>query len=334
MGWLLEWDKIAPEARPTNPQLMGFGELIGQDLINLEDVLIDKACQLAYVGVTLTTRGAFNKLISQELFVWGCQGLTALMMQWANRNHQTITNFPLVFDTYKTIEIYPCEPPDYTTSVGGNQLIDYPDTIEHTNLVIPDPGDFEFTEGKFMQIWWALEGEPANRYVGCTQLHHPIEELWNCLDSEGNPDPSQVGNLSGNWATYFANLTRKMGYVQGKLFAVGRITPIAKGWFIDEDNAKEYFQKIAGLTTLQMREHNNPLFTKYADEILFDDPSTTPPTTTGEVPKPANLKKEIKNAGKTLIVRKVVIGERLPYLYEPRVLVTYTNTNIIVSNGS
>lgn len=301
IAWLISKGNRTLEELRENPAMdawlnsIGIGETI-------EDLLIDKACDLALVGINFFTKGAGTSIIGKSAILYGCKAILQLSMMYAERNYKTIGKLHTITDAYLNIEVIDCPEtpsPEYPNTIPEALLPGDVQCWEPDTVLLPDSAAF-MNSGKYAILFWVLADDPNYRtYYTTWQIPDPIPALYDFIAEDGTIPP---GGGSTNWDTYFKDVNRTQGHQFSRLYSEERKHPVAAGHFLDKDDAIQCFDKIIAMTSLTKRSkapyvHSSAV----ADEYL----------------------KELSHVGKKMVLRKVNIIDKKAFNDSGVKLITY-----------
>ena len=308
IAWLIYEGNHKIEDLRKNPVIDSF--LTGLGITeDLSSFLVDKTCQLAFVGLTLLLKGKTGGIVGNEIFMYGCESILKIALHYTERNHNTVANFPIVVNSYININVEYCEPNISLNS--GNQLPSFlsdcnDNEWEAPPVLMPDSAAFT-NKGKYLILFWVMESNPRySIYTTQTQLYSPIPEIWDVVDSDGNIIHNKADTV---WDNYFKDIQRTIGYQFAKYYCNEFREPIMKGNFKDKEDANQFFESAMRLTTLTPRDKAPITYSASTkDEYL----------------------KELSREGEKLVLKKVNVVEKKPWLDSAEVLITYKATNLTV----
>lgn len=299
-AWLMyKGDRTVEELRSI-PLMDSLLNVIGITT-SIEDLLVDKVCDLAYIGINYFTRGAGSSVIGKTAIIYGCQALLKLALSYTERNRAGVGSLTLITNAYTSITVVECPPgitPEIDNTLTDGMLPATPVNWEPDTVLLPDTAAFT-NIGKFLILYWVLDKDPNYAtYYTTWQIPMPIEELYDVFDGEGKLDGNKC---KANWSTYFAPLHRTQGYQASRLYSVERKQPIAKGHFTDKGDAEQCFGNIERLTQLTVREKAPIVHSAATEEEYL---------------------KVLSHVGERMVLRKVNVVDKTPNEDSGKVLVS------------
>lgn len=302
IGWLLDSGNKTLDELRANPLMdtllnsLGVGD-------SIEDLLVDKVCDLALVGINFFSKGVGTSIIGRTTILYGCRAILQLALSYLERNQAGVGNLGIITNAYTSIVVVDC-PNTIDPGIDGG----YPDgigfgctpaEIEPTTVLLPDSGAF-MNRGKYAILFWVLASDPRySTYYTTWQIPDPVPALWDYVGEDGTIPP---GAGQGLWGSYFAGIDRTQGYQFSRLYAQGRKFPIAEGQFSSKEDAEQCFDKILNFTTWNIREKAPFVHSSATEEEYL---------------------KVLSHPGARMILRKVNIVGKEDYKDSGTILVSY-----------
>ena len=301
VAWLIHKIGKPIDELINNPKIAPFIDLLGIDT-SIEQFLVDKFCDLAFAGLVLVTRGGVSSVAAREYFMVGCKAISDIALSYLVRNQTTLGGYPLIFNTYLNFEVIQCPPlvgsPPQNTLPRELELDDCPEW-EPPPVLLPDPSAFK-NKGYYLILFWVLESNPSYTvYNTQTQIPSPKQEIINVIDEEGVIDQDLCSTI---WDTYFEPLTRVIGYQYSRLYCQEFKEPILSGNFENKEDAEQYFANALAATNLTLRERAPIVHSTATQEEYL---------------------KELSHSGERLILRKVNLVYKAPWVDSAKTLVSF-----------